>query len=76
MVLEELAVHLEGIITMNADKAGRRKGINGISKPSKAKGCVHQRMVESHFNESGQATRNVVCRECGAVIPDPMKAVK
>lgn len=76
MVLEKLAVHLKVITTMNADKPGRRKGINGIAKPSKPKGCVHQRMVESHLNENGQATGNVVCLECGAVLPYPMKAIQ
>ena len=58
---------------MNTNKAGRVNGINGTFKTKKAKGCVHQRMVNYHCNEKGQPTGNVVCRECGAVIADPAK---
>lgn len=58
---------------MNAEKAGQ--AINGTSKHKKKKVCVHQRMVDYHFNEKGQATGNVVCRECGAVIPGPTKVL-
>ncbi|MDH5426942.1 MAG: hypothetical protein OEZ57_02415 [Nitrospirota bacterium] len=58
---------------MNADKTGRVNKINGTSTRTKANGCVHQRMMDSHYNEKGQSTGNVVCRECGAVIPDPVK---
>jgi hypothetical protein len=61
---------------MNADKAGRVNGINGTSPPTKVTGCVHQRMVDCHYNEKGQLTGNVVCRECGAVIPDPVKVFR
>jgi hypothetical protein len=62
----------EGALSMNTDKTGH---VKGISKPKKAKVCVHQRMVEYHCNEKGQATGNVVCRECCAVIPNPAKAL-
>jgi hypothetical protein len=55
---------------MNSIKAGH---INGVFKPKKEKVCVHQRVVDYHYNDRGKPTGNVVCRECGAVIPDPVK---
>jgi len=70
MILHELTKNGEGEISMNADKAGR---MNGKTYPKKTKVCVHQRMVDCHYNEKGKPTGNVVCRECGAVIPDPVK---
>ena len=69
-VLHELAMNGEGAPSRKADKAGH---VNGTSPPIKAKDCVHQRMVDGHFNEKGKPTGNVVCRECGAVISDPVK---
>lgn len=72
MIRQEIFKNSEGVWSMNADKAGR---INGKTYPKKEKGCVHQRMVECHYNEKGQRTKNVVCRECGAVIPDHVKAL-
>ena len=55
---------------MNPDKAGCVKGtiING-----KKKVCAHQRMVDDHVNEQGAKTGRLVCRECGAIIRDPVK---
>lgn len=73
MVLHELAMNGEGALSMNADKAGR---VNGKAYPIKAKVCVHQRMVDCHYNEKGKPTGNVVCRECGTVIPDPVKVFR
>ena len=70
MVLHELTMNVEGEITMNADKVGR---VNGKTYLNKTTVCVHQRMVDSHYNEKGKPTENVVCRECGAVIPDLVK---
>lgn len=35
--------------------------------------CTHQRIVDFHVDASGRRTGNVVCRECRAVIPDPLK---
>lgn len=58
---------------MNAEKAGRVNGIKGTSKPKKARVCVHQRMLDYHYNEKAQPSGNLVCRECGVVIPDPAK---
>ena len=72
MVILDLGIDLEGALSMDADKAGH---VNGTSKPNKVKVCVHQRMVDYHFNEKDQATGNVVCRECGAVIPDTAKVL-
>lgn len=56
---------------MNTHKAGK---VNGSSKSNLPKVCVHQRVVDSHFNGKGKPSGNLVCRECGAVIPDPIKA--
>ena len=55
---------------MDAIKVGQ---VKGISKPHKKTVCAHQRVVENYFTDKGQPTGNVVCRECGAVIPDPVK---
>ena len=73
MFLDELTMNGEGVLSMNADKAGR---VNGTSKPKKSKVCVHQRMVDCHYNEKGNPTGNVVCRECGSVIPDLVKGFR
>jgi hypothetical protein len=62
----------KGATSMNATKAGR---VNGKSNPKKARLCVHQRMVDYHYNEKSQPSGNLVCRECGAVIPDPAKVL-
>jgi len=58
---------------MNAEKAECVIGITGTSKPKKARVCVHQRMLDYHYNGKAQPSGNLVCRECGAVIPDPAK---
>jgi len=60
---------------MNAEMVGRVNGIKGISKLKKAKSCVHQRMLDWHYNENAQPSGNLVCCECGAVIPDPAKVL-
>jgi len=70
MVLHELTKNGEGALSMNANKAGR---VNGKAFLKKEKDCVHQRMVDCHYNEKDQPSGNVVCRECGAVIPDPVR---
>jgi len=57
---------------MKTKKAGQ---FNGNAKPQKLKVCVHQRMVSGHVNGKGQPSGNLVCRECGAVIPDPDKVL-
>ena len=60
---------------MNAEKARRVNGLKGTSKLKKTRVCVHQRMLDYHFNEKAQPSGNLVCRECGAVIPDPGKVL-
>jgi hypothetical protein len=72
MVLHELAMNGEDAPSRKADKA---EHVNRKSSPIRAKDCVHQRMVDGHYNEKGKPTGNVVCRECGAVIPDPVKVL-
>lgn len=48
--------------------------VDGIKKNGKSVICAHQRMVDNHYNEEGRRTGNLVCRECGEVIHDPVKA--
>ena len=50
--------------------------VKGKFQPTKKKVCIHQRVVDHHYNDEGIATGNLVCRECGAVIPDPLKMLK
>jgi hypothetical protein len=76
MAVLEFEKNLKGARTMNADQAGRINGLSRTSKPKKAKVCVHGRMVEYHYDDEGQATGNVVCRECWAVIPDPANVLR
>ena len=71
----ECGKNLRGEISMNAEKAGYVNGKRGISKPKVARVCVHQRMLDWHYNEKAQPSGNLVCRECGAVIPDPAKVL-
>ncbi len=75
VVLLQMAMNCKGATSMNATKAGRVNGRKGTSKPKKARLCVHQRMVNYHYNEKAQPSGNLVCRECGAVIPDPAKVL-
>ncbi len=75
VVLLQMAMNCKGATFMNATKVGRVNGIKGTSKPKKARVCVYQRMVDYHFNEKAQPSGNLVCRECGAVIPDPAKVL-
>jgi Fe2+ or Zn2+ uptake regulation protein len=56
---------------MNQDKAGC---VEGTRKNGQKKGCAHQRMVDDHCNEQGTKTGHLVCRECGAVIHESVKA--
>lgn len=55
---------------MKSDEAGR---VNGIRKNGKSEICAHQRMVDNHYNAQGKKTGNLVCRECGEVIPERVK---
>lgn len=55
---------------MTSDEAGRQKGQekNTFRDP-----CLHQRMVEYHYDEHHKRTGHLLCKECGDVIPDPFK---
>ncbi|GJL68849.1 MAG: hypothetical protein NPIRA06_14840 [Nitrospirales bacterium] len=48
--------------------------VDGNRKNGKSEICAHQRMVDNHDNEEGKRTENLLCRECGEVIHDPVKA--
>ena len=69
----ELGKNLEGEISMKTSKTARVNGMNRTPTQTKAKGCVHQCLVDYQYNEHAQPSGNLVCRECGAVIPDPVK---
>ncbi len=61
----------DGEEPMNTAEAGHgnetpRNGTNKI--------CAHQRMVDDHYNEQGTKTGHLVCRECGDVIHEAVKA--
>jgi formylmethanofuran dehydrogenase subunit E len=56
---------------MKLEQAGR---VNGILKNREREICAHQRMVDDHYNEQGKKTGRLVCRECGEVIPERVKA--
>ena len=73
VLLIKSGMNYEGELSMNTQKVGHVNGKNGTLKPKKVKVCVHQRVLGPHFNEAGQASGNLVCRECGAVVPDPVK---
>ena len=60
---------------MNGTRAECVNGIKETSKLKKARVCVHQRMLDWHYNEKAQPTGNLVCCECGAVLPDPAKVL-
>ena len=49
---------------MRQDKAGPRAGLKVPSS------CAHGRMVADEYTKDYKRTGNVVCRECGAVVPD------
>jgi ribosomal protein L40E len=56
---------------MKKKPSGREKTVTAHGKQD----CTHQRIVDSHFDASGKRTGNLVCRECGAVIPDLVRSL-
>ncbi len=56
---------------MNADKASR---VDGTLGNGKREVCAHQRVVGEYVNTQGEKTGRLVCRECGEVIREPVKA--
>ncbi len=55
----------------SSTKAGYLNGRSEMSKSKYAKMCLHGRVLDRQY-DNGKLTGNVVCRECGAVIPDPV----
>ena len=53
---------------MTSDEAGRSEDMK--SKESQSD-CLHQRVIDYHYDEQGKRTGNFVCKECAAIIPDP-----
>ena len=49
---------------MRQDQAGRRAGLKDAAS------CAHGRMVADEYGKNNKRTGNVVCQECGTVIPD------
>lgn len=55
---------------MNEKQAG---SVNGRYQYGKKDCCGHQRLVDDHY-EHGEKTGSLMCRECGAVLQDDVKA--
>jgi hypothetical protein len=50
---------------MKQAEAGRRAGRKDSSS------CAHGRMLADEYGQNNQRTGNLICRECGAIVPDP-----
>lgn len=55
---------------MTSDEAGRPKELKDFKKKEN---CLHQRIVDYHYDDKGQRTGKLTCKECGAIIPDQLK---
>ena len=53
---------------MTSDEAGRPEEKESLDLKSH---CLHQRVIEYHYNNQGKRTGKFVCKECAAIIPDP-----
>jgi hypothetical protein len=58
---------------MDSGEAGRLNGAFRKSFDQESTDCLHQRMVSYQVDAEGKSTGHLVCRECCAVIPDPLK---
>lgn len=58
---------------MISDEAGSLENVKSIKSKSH---CLHQRVVNYHYDEKGNHTGKLVCKECGEIIPDPHKSLK
>ena len=66
-------------------REGMRKGhetdpVNRVSDEKQTQDtheplCLHRRMVTYHRDKDGSPTGNLICRECRAVFPDPLKTI-
>lgn len=56
---------------MTAEKAGLLR--NTWNARNGGKTCSHSRMIEGLEPKNQRNRHSVVCRECGAIIPDPYK---
>lgn len=55
---------------MTSDEAGRSEEMEGKKSTSQ---CLHQRVIDYHYDEKGNRSGMFICRECGEIIPDPAK---
>ena len=60
---------------MEPRKAGRVNGVSHEQSDQDKPLCLHQRMVAYEYDEQGQSTGHLICRECHAVIADPFKTL-
>jgi hypothetical protein len=58
---------------MNAEKAGLLQDTWHAKYGGKV--CFHSRIIEKLEPKTRRNAQHVVCRECGAIIPDPYKQV-
>ncbi len=54
---------------MNLDEAGRLQEAWKIKNGDQS--CQHSRVVDCFTTREGQKTGKLVCRECGAIYPNP-----
>jgi len=54
---------------MNLDEAGRLQ--EAWKTKHGQKPCHHTRVIDSLIAQNGQSTGKLVCRECGAIFPNP-----
>ncbi len=55
---------------MTSKEAGRLQKIWLLQYDDKL--CSHSRVVDSLITNDNQNSESLVCRECGAVFPDPL----
>ncbi len=56
---------------MTSDEAGRSEERKSVGSKSP---CLHQRVIDYHYDEKNNRSGKFVCRECGEIIPDPTKS--
>lgn len=53
---------------MSSDEAGCLEGMETSQ-------CLHQRVIDYHYDEKGNRSGMFICRECREVIPNPLRSM-
>ena len=53
---------------MTSDEAGRSEKNESSDLEFH---CLHQRIIDYHYDGQGNRTGKFICKECAAIIPDP-----